>query len=279
MGHGFAYVPLLSGMLMAYELGEYRIPAWRFNSAGRPDSTPLVTQSSVVWGTRRGLVYGCRPRKLDVIFRFEANAPIVCTPAYKPPLIYVGSQDHYVYAMDESTGNETWRFSTEGAISKSPAVVDESLYVVTDKGGMYSLSADAGREQWWTPDATQFLAASPTRVYAADRFGRTLLIDVATGTQIAKLNTASMSLKVTNIETDRLYLANETGVLQCIRETALVDPVRRPPPLVYEEPTEEGTDAESGDGTGTPEVEGAVPSPAAEGDTDPFDEAGGNPFQ
>jgi len=243
MGHNRIYVPLVDGTLITYEYRKTGAEstseppksnwsyAWRYAGAGRPDATPLVTNTSVLWTTTRGMVFGSRAEELDILFRFETGAPVLCTPAYRPPLVYVASMDHYVYAIDETTAAMQWRFSTGAPLGQSPIVINDDVFAITDAGGMYSLDADDGAENWWAQDITQFMAASPTRIYAADAFGRTHILNARTGTRLATLNTVLLPLKVTNIETDRIYLGTDTGVLQCVREIAQVEPVRHRLPL------------------------------------------------
>lgn len=274
MGHKRIYVPLVDGTLITYELSqtgsesttEPKKPdwhySWRYAGAGRPDATPLVTNTSILWTTARGMVFGSRAEKLDILFRFETGGPVLCTPAYRPPLVFVASLDRYVYAVDETSAVMKWRFSAGAPIGQSPVVINDDVFAITDAGGMYSLDAENGAENWWAQDVTQFVAASPTRVYTADAFGRMLVLNAQTGTRLATLNTQLLPLKVTNIETDRIYVGTDTGVLQCVRETALVEPVRHRLPLTDDSPAAK---PEGGAEPAAPAAEGAVPA-----DDDPF---------
>jgi outer membrane protein assembly factor BamB len=274
MGHDHIYVPLVDGTLVAYELSESRKSAWRYAGAGRPDATPLVTNKSVLWTTTRGMVFGSRATELDILFRFETGGPVLCTPAYRPPLVYVASMDRYVYAIDESTALVKWRFSAGAPLGQSPVVIEDDLFTITDAGGMYSLDAETGAENWWTQDVTQFLAASPTRVYAADAFGRMLILNSQTGTRLATLNTVFLPLKVTNIETDRLYLGTDTGILQCVRETALVEPAHHRLPLTDGAPSVEPEADAVPAADAAPSSDEAAPVEPTSGEdaaADPFD--------
>ena len=44
-------------------------------------------------------------------------------------VVYVGSVDHHVYALDAETGELLWRYETGAGVFSSPAVSDGVVYV------------------------------------------------------------------------------------------------------------------------------------------------------
>ncbi|MFD7475164.1 PQQ-binding-like beta-propeller repeat protein [Streptomyces sp. NPDC059837] len=48
--------------------------------------------------------------------------------------VYVGSNNHRLYALDASTGFERRTYTTGGAVRSSPAVVDGTVYVGSNDG-------------------------------------------------------------------------------------------------------------------------------------------------
>ena len=99
------------------------------------------------------------------------------------------------------------------------------VYVIPEIGGMYQLSAVNGSQIWWAAGVRRFIAASATKVYAADIAGRTLVLDARTGLLLDALPTEPLNFKFVNYQTDRLYLGTDTGMLQCLRETQQVAPL------------------------------------------------------
>ncbi len=53
--------------------------------------------------------------------------------------MYVGSEDHYVYALDAQTGERLWRYETGGYVFASPAVADGVVYVGSVDDYLYAL--------------------------------------------------------------------------------------------------------------------------------------------
>ncbi len=56
-------------------------------------------------------------------------------------MVYAGSQDKNVYALDALSGKLIWKFATGGSIEDSPAVADGLVYIESDDGYVYCLNA------------------------------------------------------------------------------------------------------------------------------------------
>ncbi|MCX6637181.1 MAG: PQQ-like beta-propeller repeat protein, partial [Acidobacteria bacterium] len=220
------------------------IPPLSCQSFGRTLVQPLVTRETsgeeyAAWPTDRGFLnIGRIDRQaedaISLKYRLETAAPIVCRPAYLPPdpkvtgdsgLIFVGSRDGFLHAVQEKTGESLWRFSTGEPIAQSPAVVGDRVYVCTQLGGMYCLEAKTGKDLWWSPNLVQFVSASKGRVYAVDQIGRILVLNAQNGSRLDTIDAESVPIKLSNSDTDRLYLANDKGLIQCLHEVEQVEPL------------------------------------------------------
>jgi len=248
------------------------------STPGRPFVQPLVLrenprEESLAWATDQG--YLCvgrinrtRANSIELMYRLRTEAPIVAQPCYLPPnpavladsgVIYGVSQDGFVHAIRERDGEDLWRFSTGGPIAENPVLVGPYLFVTNQLGGMYCLRAKELSQVWWAADLMQFVAASKQRVYAADRLGRTRVLNAPTGSPAATLPTEMLPIKVVNTETDRLYLATKAGLIQCLHEIELSQPVARRAPVQEREELAEATPPEKA-GEPKPSEEKAVPA-------------------
>ena len=127
--------------------------------------------------------------------------------------------------MSENRGEVVWKFPTAEPIIEPPAVLDDHVFVATQLGGMFCCDAKTGKQLWWAPEIIQFVAASKQRVYAADRIGRTQVLDLKTGARLDDLATELLPVKLLNSQTDRLYLATDTGLVQCLHEIEQARPI------------------------------------------------------
>ncbi len=214
-------------------------------SFGRALVAPLVTREFaggeyVVWPTDRGcLNFGRIDQEaagnLVLKYRLETRTPILAKPAYLPAdpqvlgeagIVFAATTDGFIYAIQEETGSTLWQYPTGETITESPAVIDDEVFVATELGGMYCFEGKTGKSRWWTESPQQFVAASKNRVYAVDRLGRLVILDRATGRKIDTLPINGVGLKVANTDTDRIYFASESGLIQCLRETTQAQPIQ-----------------------------------------------------
>lgn len=101
------------------------------------------------------------PRQFkDVKWAFRTDGWVLSSPAVSGGVVYFGSDDKNLYALDASTGAEKWKFSTGGLVRSSPAVVTDTVYFGSYDGIFYALDATTGKPKWKfeTPGERQFEA-------------------------------------------------------------------------------------------------------------------------
>src|SRR5215210_7207529 len=101
---------------------------WQFETDGRVDSTPVVVDGIVYFGSDDGNVYAVAADTAEERWRFAAAGAVDSSPAVANGLVYVGSADGSFYALDASSGEVRWQVETPGAITSSPVVVGELVY-------------------------------------------------------------------------------------------------------------------------------------------------------
>lgn len=123
----------------------------------------------------------------DQQWQFGTGQPIVSSPAVMDGTVYIGSNDHYVYALDATTGKEQWKFETGGKVRSSPTVVKDAIptadvpawrdqgivAVGSDDGSAYILTAETGEKKYElstggpvvsTPNIAPYLSESGRQV-------------------------------------------------------------------------------------------------------------------
>jgi outer membrane protein assembly factor BamB len=79
---------------------------------------------------------------------FEAKDKIRSSPVLYNDVVYVGSHDQNLYAIDAESGLEKWRFETKGPIISTPAVNSENVYIYSGDGYLYAVNINDGGLQW-----------------------------------------------------------------------------------------------------------------------------------
>lgn len=85
---------------------------------------------------------------IEVKWTAAAEDRVYSSPAIVDGVLYIGSTDGNVYALDAESGATEWVFETGGGIYSSPAVVDGTLFIGSSDSALYALDAEDGSEQW-----------------------------------------------------------------------------------------------------------------------------------
>ena len=62
------------------------------------------------------------PKNLKVKWSFSTAEAIVSSPAVADGVVYIGSSDNFLYAIDAATGKQRWKFDAHGNVASSPAM-------------------------------------------------------------------------------------------------------------------------------------------------------------
>ena len=63
-------------------------------------------------------------------------------PAMANGVVYIGSRDSQIHALDAESREEIWTYATNGYIDVAPAISDGVLYVTSDDGYVYAFTND-----------------------------------------------------------------------------------------------------------------------------------------
>ena len=75
--------------------------------------------------------------------------------------VYVGSNDHDLYAVNAATGNQNWAFPTGGYVVSSPAIGDNgAIYVGSNDNNLYAVNPN-GSLKWSFPFPSLSVSESP----------------------------------------------------------------------------------------------------------------------
>lgn len=219
------YVPLLSGRMEIFEIDRNGLGSYSLVAGGTATARPLATNETVSWPTNKGelnVAPSVGINQHSVGFRLMADGGIESSPVEKGNLIFATSLDGFVYALNEHRGTLAWEVSTGTPISQSPAVVGDSVYVICDDTRMFRIDALTGEQLWAKPiaDVKKYVGASRDRIYAMDKYGNMLVINPESAAVMSRVQIGDVRLTLANRETDRLYIATKTGIIQCIHEKA-----------------------------------------------------------
>jgi outer membrane protein assembly factor BamB len=89
------------------------------------------------------------PRELHrVKWKFPTGDRIVSSPVHRDGVLYFGSDDGNVYAVDATDGRQVWKHKTGGPVPSTPAIAAETVYVASYDGKLHALDARTGATRW-----------------------------------------------------------------------------------------------------------------------------------
>ncbi len=96
-----------------------------------------------------GVYAGAGPRELHgVKWQFATAGPVLSSPVLDRGVLYFGSGDGSVYAVEAGTGAQKWKAATRGAVHSTPAVDQGLVFAASYDGGLYALDAATGHQRW-----------------------------------------------------------------------------------------------------------------------------------
>lgn len=79
---------------------------------------------------------------------FECEDEIRGSATYDNGVVYIGSYDHNVYALNATNGQLIWKYPSEGGVAVRPAVSEGQVIFGSEDGNLYSVLARSGRLSW-----------------------------------------------------------------------------------------------------------------------------------
>jgi len=168
---GVVYVGSSDGILYAVGI-ESGTLKWKFPTGSRVASSPAVDGGVVFFASYDGNFYAVDTATGKKQWSFKTagerrfagkhlhgSVPMAETmpdpfdfylssPTVWNGVVYFGSGDGNVYALDEASGTLKWKFQTGDVVHASPAIADGALFIGSWDSYFYALDAATGNEKW-----------------------------------------------------------------------------------------------------------------------------------
>ncbi len=88
------------------------------------------------------------PDTVQLSWSFQTGDRIKSSPIVHEDVVFIGSDDGFLYAIRLDDGKKVWVFQADGPIEAPPLYEQESVFVSSVKGTLYSLDARTGGLNW-----------------------------------------------------------------------------------------------------------------------------------
>lgn len=116
-------------------------------SSAVPDSNIPMFRGGV---THAGVYPAASGSYGGVAWRTETGGPVRSSPVITAGVVYVGSSDGNLYALDAGRGAIRWRYDAGSPVTSTPAVAGNTIVFSATDGSVQAVSL-AGKRLWRTP--------------------------------------------------------------------------------------------------------------------------------
>jgi eukaryotic-like serine/threonine-protein kinase len=171
VAHGMVYVGSADGNLYAVDL-ESGVQKWKFETKVRVTSSPAFSGGIVYFGSYDSKFYAVDAVSGQLKWKFQTGGErrfaakhihgiqpaaetmpdpfdfYLSSPAVWNGVVYFGSGDGNVYALDAGSGALVWKFQTGDVVHASPAIGNGTLFIGSWDSFFYALDVATGKEKW-----------------------------------------------------------------------------------------------------------------------------------
>ena len=118
---------------------------WKFKTGGPLYASPVIAHGVLYIGSTDGKLYALDAKAWGIKWVFDAGDAIRYSAAVSGNRVYFTARNNKVYALDVRTGEKLWEFKSKNWMDAPPIVVDNTVYVGAFPSKIYLLNARTGR--------------------------------------------------------------------------------------------------------------------------------------
>lgn len=143
--------------LWRYDLGDARVPRipphQLVDNSGDFDwdfaaPKPLLADGVLYVGSGDGGMNAVDPSTGKQLWRFQAEGRIRSGAIADGPRLVFGTMENFVYALDRKSGSQLWRIDAHGPIVAAPSVIGDTLVIGVSAGLILGVDPATGKSRW-----------------------------------------------------------------------------------------------------------------------------------
>jgi len=192
-----------------------------FDVAAENDSmiTSIVADDDfVVFATDAGNVISMTPDRPKKLWQFDAADGIAGPIVRDGESLFVASKDTYVYKLNVWRGTPpVWKYQTGALLDRCPRVTRQVVYQYVRYKGLSAIDRKSGTAMWQLPEGVDLLAEANGKAYVITNMRTLVVMDNKTAKRLYSVNFARVSRYAANVEDSKIYIADESGRIACLR--------------------------------------------------------------
>jgi outer membrane protein assembly factor BamB len=162
-------------------------------------------------------------------WKFKTKGRLFSSPVVWRDIIFVGSCDSNLYALNKTSGNILWKYKTTGEIRSTVAIDGGTVYFLSTDGYLYALDAQTGRKLWQfstdgekSYDVWDYFLSSPAVADGVVYFGsgdhHVYAVDAKSGKLVWKFLTGGIVHAAPTLTQERVFIGSFDGYFYCLKK-------------------------------------------------------------
>ncbi|HVN56218.1 MAG TPA: PQQ-binding-like beta-propeller repeat protein [Anaerolineaceae bacterium] len=135
-------------------------PLWTFECEDEIRGTPTLDNGILFVGSYDYNLYALNSSNGNFLWKYATDGGIVGRPVVSENTVFIGSEDRRVHAVSIRTGKVVWTYYTDGPIRCSPRVAEGHLFVGSDDHYLHAVNIASSRRAWRV-EATEAVRSTP----------------------------------------------------------------------------------------------------------------------
>ena len=117
---------------------------WKFKTGGPIHASPVIANGILYIGSTDGKLYALDAKQWGIKWVFDAGDAIRYSATVLGNKVYFSARNNKVYALDAKTGEKLWEFKSKSWMDAPPIVLDNRVYIGAFPSKIYLLNASTG---------------------------------------------------------------------------------------------------------------------------------------
>jgi len=85
---------------------------------------------------------------IQPLWKFECEDDVRSSPRVRDGIVYIGSYDQWMYAIDAKSGSKVWKYEVGGGIAASPCLYKDKVIIGSEDNVVYAFKVEDGTPAW-----------------------------------------------------------------------------------------------------------------------------------
>ncbi|PWB74237.1 MAG: protein kinase [Anaerolineales bacterium] len=123
-------------------------PLWSFKCEDEIRGTPAISQGILYIGSYDNNLYALDAAEGKFQWKYPADGGIVSRPVLTDGNVYFGSEDKRLHVVSARSGKVVWTYYTDGPIRSSPRIAEGHIFIGSDDNHLHAVNLTTGRLAW-----------------------------------------------------------------------------------------------------------------------------------